>query len=354
MLAALALGCALWPNARVYAAGDAPAAVRLAPRIAEGSPARDPAGEFYRATLVVEIGGGAVWLAANPDGSGTLCTDDQAELTVLRPDGTARVWTHDFRDPATGAVRATGPQDVSALFMRGWHTVTLALRDILPPAHSSTSYYLVIFPAAPPAATISPLMSPSNTATPAATATLPPAVTRRAVGTPFAVPTLTPVAVVASPTAAPEATRVSPGAALAVSAAPQDEEAHAPRLYIVVGALLALLAGGIVLRRRRRTHADALFGIASVYDLVSGERCERIDLTQYRRSAAVTVQPLRIAPLSAAGAPYALLYREGDAMCCRLAGVENAAPVTLQDTDEVRLGSRIVLEFRAPARWRSR
>ncbi len=317
------------PGARV--------AAPLADTVAEGRVTTGPVGAFQHKTIVIDVGTGPVLLAAQPDGMGDLRTDDQAALVVQRPDGTRATWSHDYR-AGSGAIVSIAPQDVSALFARGRHTVTLTLVDLAAPAHSSSAYYLVY--AAPPAVSVislptAALPTAMPTRKPQATAPGQVAATQTAVkATPepaFIAPTLVSI----------QGQRVAEGT--------EASGITSQGLVLSVGATVATatLVVGAVRRKRSAVLRDALAGIAELYDAGTNERVEGIDLTQFNGSVAVYAHPLRFAARHERGVAVAWLYRDAHGMQCQVVAQKDAAPVTLNDMDEIGINEQVTLTYRA-------
>lgn len=356
-ICALALALAMSASQPGSAQTDPPTSKRLADAIAEASRSRRAAGAFHRQTVEIEVQGGPVRLASTPDGRGALRTDDLAELEVLRPDGTLRRWRHDFRDRANGVIRPIAPVDVSELFDTGAHVVTLTLVDVLPPLHSTSAYYLIYFApdpagqvvgrATPPTPVPSPTAA-SARATRAAPPTLEPLPTGTTSGAIVSNRRVAGFEAVATPTASAVASQSEmPMLAL-------DGVGRLPPLAVAAAAFLAAVVAAIVLAAIQRSKRAAAassgpVGIAHLYDVESHAQCENVDLTQFAGPVAVTVNPLAVVPMTKRVAEsaelVAVLERDGEGGCAvRFADQRRA----LRDLDEVLIGGRVRLEYRAP------
>ena len=323
-------------------------AVQLARAVVEGraSAGTRAVGEFQRTSVVIEIGAGAVVLAARPNGTGDVSTDDQAILVVERPDGTKTTWSHDFRTAGSGVIEPVAPQNVSALFARGLHTVTLALVDLAPPLYSSSAYFLVYAAAAPP----TPVNNAPTVPTPVVMQASSTPVVRLSTATVFATVAATPQATTMP---AVTATAVTATAVMATQAAAEEGAGTATASVAggVIGAgVVSIVAAAIVagvLRRRGAIPPDALSGIAGLYNAGSNERLDGVDLTQFRGCVTVCVAPLRFANGRDRGTPVATLYRDERGMQCQIGSQADAAPVALHDLDEVRISAQVTLLYRS-------
>ncbi len=313
-------------------------------------------GEFQRTSVVIEIGAGAVVLAARPNGTGDVSTDDQAILVVERPDGTKTTWSHDFRTAGSGVIEPVAPQNVSALFARGLHTVTLALVDLAPPLYSSSAYFLVYAAAAPP----TPVNNAPTVPTPVVMQASSTPVVRLSTATVFATVAATPqattmpaVTATAVTATAVTATAVTATAVMATQAAAEEGAGTATASVAggVIGAgVVSIVAAAIVagvLRRRGAIPPDALSGIAGLYNAGSNERLDGVDLTQFRGRVTVCMAPLRFADRRDRGTPVATLYRNERGMQCQIGSQADAAPVALHDLDEVRISAQVTLIYRS-------
>ena len=322
--------------------------VQLAPAIAEQKPSTAASAAFYSTTLSVEMGAGVVQLASDPDGSGNLRTDDQATLAVQRSDGSIGYWTHDFRNPVTGVIEAINTQDISKLFGRGMHTVTLTLIDLAPPVHSTLPYYLVYIPEGNPStpASATPMV---RVVTPVPSLRATQAATHIGAANPRAT-TISPSVTHTSPpaaTARSKATEVQPGT-------PDPQQMSTSILpWALALFAIATLAGAIFLIKRQhaRVSESALYGIVSLYDAATKERCERLDLTLFAGIVGIYTNPLRLAPVRKEEVPLATLLKDEDGMVCRVTTMGELKTTPLRDRDEMKLGAngRVTLNFRAPA-----
>ena len=178
----------------------------MAPGISEPAPARTSRGTFYRNTITVRYGGERVILSSNSQGNGMLRTDDLVAVAITQPDGFSQSFTHDFRILNPCCIGESRPVDITHLFRPGENTVTIELKDLVPPVYSSRPYYLVLFAPIKPTPTQTP--RPVPTSMPTWTPTPQPSSTATRMPTP--IPTVTATATPALGTAA-EQGQLPPG-----------------------------------------------------------------------------------------------------------------------------------------------
>jgi len=99
---------------------------------------------FDTKQLTFQYSSGTVRLARNCNGKSALNVDDGISVTVKRPDGTTRSFSHDFSATSpttncTGAIFDGGPFDITSLFLPGDNTVTVQFRDICGQGGSGSS-----------------------------------------------------------------------------------------------------------------------------------------------------------------------------------------------------------------------
>jgi len=302
-------------------------------------------GVFYQRSFVVEIADGAVVLASTADGRGALSTDDVCELRVRRADGSTRVWTRDFRDATRTQILELPAQNVADLFLPGRNQVTLTLRDMTPFTYWSQPYYLVYdAPAPTPTRTdVSPKRLYTVTQIPADANVVVSSVTQIPTLQPTRPPTIAP-----TPQPTPQAT-------------PSDANATGifalPNSLWLAGAFLGalgILFLVVLLRRRDPTQTLALNGWLDLYDNRTHESIGSLDMARYPDGLAITLDPLRVAPLNgqiffAAVRPTnegpQLISDEQEMRTSR--GVSDAA-VSLENGAEILIGERLLIEYRNP------
>jgi hypothetical protein len=116
--------------------------VQLAPFITMTAGAEPRPNTFFTNTQVITYTEGEIWLSSTVDGLGELLTNDEVVITVTRPNGSTREYSHDYYHPGSGAYVPTPPQEISRLFATGANTVTIALVDKRPIQYGSYGYYL--------------------------------------------------------------------------------------------------------------------------------------------------------------------------------------------------------------------
>jgi len=110
------------------------------------APISDRGETFHLATIPFEYQGGSAFLSLNPDGTGHIMVDDVLEVSVRRPDGTARSATIDFTNDCVDYVAPLPPQDISYLMGYGTNEVTFRFRDQCGAYHGCTTIYLASLP----------------------------------------------------------------------------------------------------------------------------------------------------------------------------------------------------------------
>lgn len=323
-------------------------ALLLAAAVAPSVKSEKSFGVFYQRTLVVEIADGAVLLSSSADGTGALSTDDVCELRVLRADGSTRVWMHDFRDATRTRILELPAQDISELFLSGRNQVTITLRDLTPFTYWSQPYYLVYDAPAP---TNTP--SPTQTSAPTRTRTFTPANAALTNNRPFstALPTQAPTAVqtpLPEPTAQPTRSDVN-------VTNPLSESFN--MLWLVGAALgaLGILFLIVLLRQKNSEPSILLSGWLDLYDNVTHETLGSLDLARYPNGLAITLDPLRAAPLNgqtffAAIQPTnegARLITDREQKMQGARGFGDEA-VALENGAQVVIGERLQIEYRNP------
>ena len=207
-------------------------AVPLASGIPETAPSAAVRGIFFQRGAIVTVTEPiAVCLSSSPDARGDLRVDDQLEIAVRHPDGSAATWQHDFADPRTGGIAALPPPDISTLFAAGPNQVQVTLRDTRPPVYSASPLWLIVSQPLVP----SPMPIPSPTlVSPASTPPLP-----------------TPT-VVLEPEATPAPTTTSPLPVVTASTQPRPQVTLWP--IFPVGALVVLgVIVGLVMHTRPKS-----------------------------------------------------------------------------------------------------
>ena len=106
--------------------------------------APQPNSTFATRQLTFQYSSGPVRLARNCNGKTALNVDDGIIVTVRRPNGTTRSFSHDFSRTSpttncTGAIFDGGPFDITGLFLPGNNTVTVQFRDICGQGGSGSS-----------------------------------------------------------------------------------------------------------------------------------------------------------------------------------------------------------------------
>ncbi|MGH2544227.1 MAG: hypothetical protein ACRDIB_15630, partial [Ardenticatenaceae bacterium] len=86
--------------------------VQLVAAIPEGTAQDKAVGIFGAGEVVLAYGGGPLWLASTPDGTGAIVTDDRVTIEVTRPDGTWASWVHTFASADGARVEAIPPQEL--------------------------------------------------------------------------------------------------------------------------------------------------------------------------------------------------------------------------------------------------
>lgn len=281
-------------------------ATALVTALPEATRTRSAQGVFYRHRLPITIPTTPVWLASSADGTGALCTDDQATLTfrATEPTRPPYQWQHHFATADGLRIQCLPPQDLSAHLAPGSYEVEIVLDDLHPPAYGTRAYYLV-FPA-PPAAPLSltPTMLPDAGPSPVATvAPLRPTATEALTPTRTVTPTLLPTPTVSLPTA-------SPVSAVVPSAVPPRPPADETISYIRGfffdadpsavwwGGLALLGLSGLALlvgwhQRRMRPRPPLLRGVVDLFDTDSHE-ARTVLLAVYGNGAVLTRDPLAV------------------------------------------------------------
>jgi hypothetical protein len=137
-------------------------AVLLAPAVPEAPRAAQPHGVFYQQELLVAVRANPVWLAASADGTGDLCTDDQATVQFLQAGNVVQRWTHRFARADRQAIVCIPAQPVYLPTTPGIYRVTIVLEDLYPDTWGSRPYMLVGATAASTVATTIPEPHPGR------------------------------------------------------------------------------------------------------------------------------------------------------------------------------------------------
>lgn len=262
--------------------------IRLTPAIAATAPSPTARGVFFTQQVDATLPA-RVRLAGTPDGSGELCTDDEAELRFEHVAGEVQVWRHLFASADRRGITCLPPQDLVLTAGGGSYRITLTLSDRFPDRFSSTAYYLVVAatPGTPP---------PPATYTPAAL----PTTTEAALPTPTvtSLPVLTPTLI---PTALPTEP-LEPASPAGSSGRPME-----PWLTAGIG-LVALLGLAVPLAWfRARRHAPLPQGIIDLYDRSTGES-RTLLLYRYPQGAGIVREPLDLVePTGIQATPLALI-----------------------------------------------
>lgn len=249
-------------------------ATLLAPAIPEADRAGQARGVFFSASYALDLPG-RVRLAGTPDGSGALCTDDEAIISFTPADGLGQEWRHLFSAPGRRGVQCLPAQAVDLAAGPGRYTVAITLTDRFPDTFSSSSYYLVADPT-----------------TDDRQPTADPGLAVAAVSPTAAAPTVGPSP---TPTAAPTSTpALAPAAALSAPPAPARSADWLPWIG-GAGAALLLLALAVMLRPRQH-RAPTLRGIVDLRDRETGET-RTLLLHQYPRGVGIARRPLAATPI---------------------------------------------------------
>jgi hypothetical protein len=129
-------------------------AILLAPAIPEAGAAAQARRVFFTTTETIDLPSDSVVVSSSPDGSGVLCTDDEARLTILRERQPVAVWSHRFFSADRREILCLSPQRLRLPTGPGQYQVQIELEDRYPPTYSSRPYYLVADSAQPSLAPI--------------------------------------------------------------------------------------------------------------------------------------------------------------------------------------------------------
>ena len=255
-------------------------AILLSPAVAEAPPATAARGIFLATTVSATLPSTVV-LASSPDGTGALCTDDQATITFSRA-GQRQVWAHLFARADRQGITCLPPQAVQLPVGAGEYAIAITLEDRFAPTYHSRPYYLVFT-----GETVADEHAPP---TRVAAAVAPTRVATTAFQT--AAPSPTAFASVIPTTAPLTTTTQRPddeGKGRAASPPPQ-RYATASYLLAAVVALVALAA--FVLLRQRRPQTQRMGGIVDLFDRETGEGCTLL-LHRFPTGAGIARYPLQ-------------------------------------------------------------
>lgn len=256
-------------------------------------------GIFVRRTVQAILPVGRAWLASSPDGTGPLCTDDQAHLAFQLGDQEIMRWSHRFSSPNRRMVDCVPPQPLD-IPVAGDYDITVVLEDLYPDTSSSRPYYLIAAVETAPDVANQAADTPHPTvAAPTLAPGSPSSRSTTIQGLPAGV-TTKPATTATPPAPAATAVRVSSGSAPATSAAPSLP--LAPVIAVVVGGLLlGGVAAGLAWRRRRRSRSKlpALEGIIYLVDQET-HGAQTIFLQQIPHGGTICRRPLGVGALSPA------------------------------------------------------
>lgn len=303
---------------------EAPAnAVLLAPSIPLGEPAATARGTFFEAQFTLDLPE-RVRIAATADGTGTLCTDDAAEITFEPDQGEPQVWRQLFATPDRHTITCLPAQTVVLTNGPGVYRVGIRLYDVYADRYSSTAYYLVRLPVADPQSTDAGII------------TLPPSVTPQPSATPTPMVTTSPTLAVpgAPPVTTPQV--------------PLPERAwFNSRTLVLIGILgsLGLVLLSIVLLRRRRPVLP--HGIIDLYDRTTGES-RTLLLYRFPHGAGIIREPLDlVAPPHLATTPLGLITPTRSGLV-----LEQRNPDTTVQRTPLQVGEALLLNQTVEVRLR--
>lgn len=102
--------------------------------------------EYFSKTVKFTYTAGPIMLFSKTSGSygvGWISSDDEARVSVTRPDGSVARYTHYYGYPANCcSVVPTAPQDITNLFQPGVNTVTISLWDNRVGGYGTWGYYI--------------------------------------------------------------------------------------------------------------------------------------------------------------------------------------------------------------------
>lgn len=283
----------LWGAA--VAAPQPASAIALAPAIAPAPPTAQARGTFFTQTVQVDLASTQIRLAATPDGSGALCTDDEATVSFIGPRGGTQRWSHLFAATARQAVRCLAPPLITLVDGPGVYTITVTLTDRYADTYSSQPYYLLPVSASAPSSA-APL--PTSIATVRSTQPVRPSATPHA--SPSPTPRLpTPTSAVTVTATATPTVRAAPEAVPPASSPPNTFQPAPPWplvLALMLGAALLAALGLLLLRgpRPARRRGTALSGILDLTDRETGEARSML-LYRYATGVAISRKPLAVA-----------------------------------------------------------
>ena len=89
--------------------------------------------------------GGRVLLAGSEDGNATIFVDDAVRLTIVRPDGSTRIFQYDASLDCQYHLRKVGPFDLTEYFLPGSNVVQTEILDQCYSAWGTKGLWLVEF-----------------------------------------------------------------------------------------------------------------------------------------------------------------------------------------------------------------